>query len=101
MAIFYINLDQEFYNKTLKEAEKEAISNIGDEAKGKEASWNFDNIEVEEWDLEDNGDLRVSLDTKLGYVSIVIPITNEMMESIISMTVKRLNKFKSMLENLK
>jgi len=101
MAEFYINLNQEFYNKTLKEAEKEAISIMGDEAKGKDAQWTFDNINVEDWELDESGNLWIAMDTKLGYVSMTIPITDDMMESLISMITKRLNKFKSMIESLK
>jgi len=101
MAEFYISLDQEFYNKTLKEAEEEAISILGDEAKGKDAQWTFNNLSVEEWELDESGNLRIAMDTKIGYVSMTIPITNDMMESLISMITKRLNRFESMIESLK
>lgn len=101
MARLYINLEREFYNDTLKRAEKEAIKDLGDEAKDKWAIWNFDDASVNDWEINDEGELVISMDTKLGYFSMTVPLTNEMMESLISLTVKRLNKFKSLLESLK
>ena len=101
MVNIYLSLDQEFYKKTLKDAEEEAVINIGDEAKGKDAQWNFDNVPLEEWEIDAEGNFIICLQTDLGYMRIVIPITNNMLEDFITHIVKQLNKFKTMIESLK
>lgn len=95
----YINIDEKFFEENKEKAREESIANIGDE--GKEnlifdtEKDNIDHIEV------DNDMLTIGINTELGYFSLDIPIDSFLIETIIGEVIKRMNKFKTMLEALK
>jgi hypothetical protein len=98
----YLNLDKNFVDKHLKEWNEEAINTFGEE-EGKDM-YLFNDGEkarIEEID-EDAGELYVVCETsKIGYISLDVKLTTEDLLDLIEFAVKKLNKFKTILEGLK
>lgn len=72
---------------------------MGDAGKGfiiyPELKDSIDDLEI----TEDNIDVMVS--NELGSFSITIPLDSPMLEKILTVTIKKMNKIKSMIESLK
>ena len=95
----WVNIDAKFLDKTRKDASEQAISESGEEGKGF-LRWDttneaFDEIEVNE------DKIVVMVSNELGSFSFDIPLDSEMLEQILAVTIKKMNKIKSMLESLK
>jgi hypothetical protein len=95
-------MNKEFVNKNLKNWNDEAISELGEE-EGKDCYLYMDseNARIEEID-EENGELHIACETsKLGYISLDVELRADDLLDLIEIAVKKLNKFKTVLEGLK
>lgn len=84
------------YNKAYKEAysaEDDAETSL----KIEDLKATVDNIEIDE------DALTIFMDSKIGYISLTVDLTKEedMLLKTIEIAVKKLNKFKTVLESLK
>jgi hypothetical protein len=104
----YVNLSESYIEKNRKKAKEEAISNFGDEdgkdnlvfvdtEKDRAENDALDHIE----EIDEDGSITITSESKLGYISIDIQLTDEDFITLIGIAVKRLNKFKNVLESLK
>ncbi|MHA1852526.1 MAG: hypothetical protein ACTSUF_03355 [Candidatus Heimdallarchaeaceae archaeon] len=95
----YVNLDKEFIERTKLKANKEAISEMGEDGKNcllyAELQEKIESIEITE------NEIIIDVDTELGYFSLSIPIDTEFLEQLLSVVVKKMNKIKTLLETLK
>jgi len=94
----YVNIDLDFFNKELEEAKKRWEEEVGDASNI--ALWPNLDFKIDETLIEDD-ELCISGTSNLGYFSIKVPLTTDLMEDLISTTVKKMNKFKTMLEAMK
>ena len=95
----YVNIDGSFLDKSRKEASKEAITSMGDVGKNfliyPELKDEFDELNFEEDRIE------VMITNELGSFSFTIPMDTMALEQILTVTIKKMNKIKTMLESLK
>ncbi len=98
----YLNLTKsEFSAEKLNSANKEAISEMGDEDGKDSLLFDKDGDKMEISEINDDGSISVTSDGPLGYIDITVKLTDEDIINMVSMLVKRLNKFKAVLEGLK
>jgi len=97
----YLNLDKEFIDKNLKKLNEDAISELGEV--GKEIYFYNDDTEGHIDEIgEEEGRLYIVADnSKIGYISLDIKLDTETLIDLLEMAVKKLNKFKTILEGLK
>ena len=97
-----LTLNKEFVQKTMEEANKRGIERYsGEKEPEKWLLWEFDDEPETEIDLNNNL-LRLSLnDTPIGEIDLTADLTADIQISLLEMFVKRLNKFKTLLESLK
>ena len=94
----YMNLEEnEFTPTKIKEKNKEAIS-AGCET-GILCEDNEDKVEIDE--ITEEGVISAHCESKFGYVSFDILLDSEDMVTLITSIVKKMNKFKSLIESLK
>ena len=96
----YLNIDEKALEKTKEKARKDAISEMGEDS-GK-YSLLYDNTKdtIEETEIDDDK-IKVSVSNDLGFFFIEIPIDTFLLEQILSFSIKKMNKIKSLLETLK
>jgi len=96
----YVRLNEKFLEKTKEEAKETAISQMGDEDGKDNLLWEdtVGKIEIEE--ITDEY-ICVSIDSKLGYFSVDIPLTSDVLEDLLGVVIKKMNKIKTMLESLR
>lgn len=94
----YLSLDKSFLEKTMASANKDAITEFGDDGKDLLLYKNLDDTNVEIEVTEST--INISFDNKLGFFSMEIP-TDEVMEDIVAMAIKKMNKIKALMETLK
>lgn len=97
----YMNLEKkEFSKEKLDQANKESISEIGDE--GNELiRFNDEKDKTHIEDIEEDGTIQIVSESKYGYISIDVRLTDDDLIDLIGLVTKRLNKFKSVIESLK
>ena len=95
-----MNLNKEdFIAKKIEQYNKDAISEIGDDAKEMLlCEDNNDKVEIDEFD---NGTITAHSSSKFGYVSFQIRLDDDDIISIIEYLNKRMNRFKNILESTK
>ena len=96
----YINLDGNFIDSNRKKANKDAVRMEGEGTNN--LLWEElpkDEVSIEE--ISDDGVINVVSSSDLGYISIYVRLDDEGMMKLITIAVKRLNKFKAVLEGLK
>ena len=98
----YVNLNKLFLDKNTKEGIATAIEQIGeDDGKDQivfESVINGDTIE----DMKINDtDIDVTVSNELGWFSFKIPLDNKVMEDLLNVVIKRMNKIKALIESLK
>ena len=98
----YISINGKFLDKHRAEAKATSIANIGEEDQKDEDSltWEDLNATVEDMEINEN-DISFSATTDLGYFSIEIPIDSDFVEQILDLTIKKMNKIKTMIQSLK
>lgn len=97
----YMNLEKkEFSEEKIKEYHKEAISEIGDDG-GKSSLLCVDNADVVVIDEIEDGEIHAHSESRFGYVSFDIKLDSDDMIELIEQIVKKMNKFKTLLESLK
>lgn len=95
----YANIDAKFLEKTRKQASEEAVAELGDDTTDRLLYDEMaDKMEI---DQIDDDSLFITIENKLGVFSIDLPLTPENLEVILGIALKRMNKIKSLLENLK
>lgn len=97
----YLNLKkEEFTPEKIKEAEKQSMDELGDE-EGK-GYLRFDDDEaiptIEEITDEE---INVIVDGKFGYISLDLKLTADDLIALVELAVKKLNKYKTIIEGLK
>ena len=97
----YLSLDKKFVDENLKNWNDNSISEMGED--GKNSYLYTDNIEakIEEIDEGLNKIHIICDNPKLGYISSEISIDTDDMINLFEIAVKRLNKFKTVLQGLK
>jgi len=95
VKMVYVNINKEFFEKHKKEYEDEA------KADGVEDSYTYtDEIEGEVEEICDDS-ISIKVDNDMGYISMDVKLTVEDWVSLVELAVKKLNKFKTVLEGLK
>ena len=98
----HISMDKEFVDKNLEEWNERAKEEYGEE--GGKDTYLYEDEEVGYIDeIDENGKwLKVVCETsKLGYISMMIDLDIDDLIRLIEIAVKKLNKFKTILEGLK
>jgi hypothetical protein len=99
--VIYLNLDKNFVDKHLKEWNEEAIKEFGKEGKDMYLFNDEEDARIEDIE-EDAGKFNVVCETsKIGYISLDVKMTTDDLLSLIELAVKKLNKFKTILEGMK
>ena len=97
----YLNLDKEFVDKNLKKWNEESISESGEDGKDSYLIINDQDGRIEDID-EDASEFNVVCDDpNLGFISLDVKLDSDSLLKIIELSVKKLNKFKTVLESLK
>ncbi|MHA1664296.1 MAG: hypothetical protein ACTSVW_00470 [Candidatus Njordarchaeales archaeon] len=98
----YISMDKKFVDRNLKNWNAEAIEEFGEED-GKETYLFTDDTygKIIEF-YEDEGEIIVDVEnSKIGFISVKVKLDIDDYINLIQLAVKRLNKFKNILESLK
>jgi hypothetical protein len=96
----YLNIDKEFFEKNKNKAEKQSIEELGDEGKNN-LIFDIINDEVNIEEIDDTGKISISSKSDFGWVYTDVKLDNDDMLRLIELFVKKLNKFKSLLESIK
>jgi len=95
----YVNLNEKFLERTKKKAKEKSISESGDDGKDNLMYEEInENIVIDEITDEH---ILVSIDSDLGYISFEIPLTADVLEDLLGMVIKKMNKIKTLIESLK
>lgn len=96
----YLVLKKSYVERTMQEANDRAIDEMGEEGKDS-LMWSIDDSEDNLEEIEEDGSLDVVSDSEIGYIYISpkFSVSNEI--ELIESIVKRLNKFKSLMESMK
>lgn len=97
----YVNIEKEFFEKNKEAAAKKAIKEF-DEEGGKDILY-FDvkDNETRIDGIEDDGTINVVSDSKLGYISFDVKLSDDDYIEFAGLIIKKLNKFKSAIESVK
>ena len=96
----YISLEKTALEKSIPEANKEAISEMGED--GEDCCiWYLDDQETRIDEISEDGTLEVSSESELGYISFSIKLTEEDIITLTELLIKRLNKFRAVMQSLK
>jgi len=96
----YVRLSGDFIDKTKKKANKTAVEELGIEAENDLLYPETEKDKIEVVEITDK-EIVVDVTNELGFFSFSIPITTEILENLLSVVIKRMNKIKTMLESLK
>jgi len=103
MSVKYatIYIKEKEFDKRRAEAKKESETSFGDDEDSKNLL-TFDNINpnLEELYLEDD-ELSISINTDVGDIYLTVVLTKEIEIDILQNAVKKFNKAKQFLENMK
>lgn len=94
-------IEKDRFNAHKKEAEKEYDGTQEEELKGQGYIFQELNYVVDEYYVDSTGgkpEIQLSGDTKLGYLSLSLPVTNNLAKEIIEIYMKRVARMKTMLE---
>lgn len=96
----YVNLNEQFLEKSKKEAKEVAIAQFGEE--GKDNLLYEDTAEdvLQELEIGD-AKITVGIENELGYFSFDIPLDTDALEQLLTVVIKRMNKIKTLLESVK
>jgi len=98
----WININGKFLDKERASAKESEIANMGEEEQKENDTLLWENLESSFDTIEITEDeMTIAVSNKLGYFSIDIPIDSAMLEEILAVTIKKMNKLKSLIENLK
>lgn len=98
----WTQINGKFLDKVRETAKKTAIDNIGEESQKEEDSLVWEDLETAIDTLEISEDeISISVSNALGYFSIDVPLDSGTLEEILAVTIKKMNKLKSLIENLK
>lgn len=97
----YVNLNEQFLEKTKEKARKESIESVGEE----EGKHNLmypetKEDEIHSLEIEDN-QITIDIENELGYFSFTIPLDADTLEQLLTVVIKRMNKIKTLLESVK
>ena len=97
----YMNLDKKFVDDNLSKWNKDAIEEFKD-MEGKENNYLFSDEYEGSVDQIKEDSISIIIDhPKLGFISTEIKMDKDDMLSLLEMAVKKMNKFKTLLESLK
>jgi len=96
----YINLKKDFLTRTKQSANKKAIDELGEEEGINSLLYPELPAKVEIEEITEHS-LLLSVSSELGFFSIDVELGQEELIELISIAVKKLNKFKGILESLK
>jgi hypothetical protein len=99
MTRVFLNLDKVYLDKHTKSANEESIAMLGEEGKDT-LVFDLDMATIVSTEINDS-DITIDFDTKLGAITVEVPMDGLFLEQLISSAVKRLNKMKSLLESIK
>ena len=95
----YLNLKKSILLKTMEEAHKRAKKELGSDATEDDLIWTLE--EESSMEIDEDKVIRLTCDAPLGYVSVDSELDIDSQIDIVELAVKRLNKFKTLLESLK
>ncbi len=102
MGTIKLVLDEDYLKKTRAAAKKRAIEHSDDEAAEHELHYEDLDLDFDEFGFDEDGYISISGNIgDLGWISIEFQPTAEDLLPLIELAVKRLNRFKTMLESLK
>jgi len=98
----YASIDLDFLNKNLEQAKKRSIEDLGEADGAKFAQFPDGTFRAEVCEFEVNDEnISISFDTELGFITVDIPMNVQIQEAVLSATIRKMNKIKSLLETLK
>jgi len=98
----FISMDKKFVDKNLQKWNRKAIEEYGEES-GKEC-YLYEDEEVASIDeIDENGNwIKIVCETSpIGYISMYVDLDTDDLIRLIEIAVKKMNKFKNILESLK
>lgn len=103
MGTIELNLHKSYVKKTTQEANERGAKRFsGDDNPENWLRWEFEDDEIDlEVNLEENRLELSSFETPIGTISISIDLDTDDQLHILELMIKRLNKFKTMLESLR
>lgn len=100
MGYITLNLSKDYLERTKEKAAERALKEFGEEAKDELYYPSLD-AKFDELGIDGNGRVSISADTEVGYISVELQPTATDLLPLIELSVKRLNRFKTVLESLK
>jgi len=98
----YIHIDSQFYEKDKERAKERADQQGLNDDKESSPSLMWETLdEISDVEIEDDGSITVGISNDLGYFNITYQLDTDDLMKIAQVIVKRLNKFKTIMESLK
>lgn len=97
----YITINKDFLNKTKKEAEDKAIKEFGAEDGSNLFYYDVNDSDTRIDEITEDGKINVVNESPFGYISFNIKLEDEDYITLAGLIIKKLNKFKSVVESLK
>ena len=99
----YINIDRKVLKKKEEEANKKAISEMGDEEGKDSLMFDSENIKEDGCYVSDiNGEnISITLESDIVYVDLTATLSDEHIIKIVELATKKLNRLKTVMEGLK
>lgn len=97
----YLMLNKGYVERTMKEANEQAINELGEEDGKDTLMWDLNDSKDKLEEIGEDGSLSVVSASEIGSIDIYLKLSVSNDIDIIESIVKRLNKFKTMLESLK
>lgn len=97
----YMNLDKEFFESNVKEANENAIKEFENDDSGKNCllfELDADECRIDEID---GNKIDVAAEGKFGYISFKVKLGDEDFIKVVEATIKKMNKLKNVFESLK
>lgn len=98
----YISINGKFFDKHRAKAKQLSIDERGEGEQKENDSLLWEELETSIDNLEITEDeINIGMNNDLGYFSISIPLDSSIVEQILEVTIKKMNKIKSLIQNLK
>ena len=95
----YLNIDSEYFEKNKDKFLKTAKEEFGDE--NSKSYLYIDEIEGQISEIEDNKIFITIENSPIGYISMDVSISTDDLVKLLEIAVKKMNKYKTVLESLK
>jgi hypothetical protein len=97
----YVNINENFLTKNKAEAKKQAIADFGEDTTQLVfTDTDIGNDIIQSLEISDEK-ITVDVENNFGWFSVDIPIDVDLLEQLLTLTIKRMNKIRTLLESLK